>query len=75
MDFNFTGDLDKHYAMIGYVITRFEASYFEIDIAIYRNFVYYGTEYMAMIEVVKEAIWFQESIDNFGFVQGNVIVH
>ena len=70
VDPDYAGDLDKRWSTMGYVFTLSQApmswrSILQSTIILSITKV----EYMAMMEVMKEAIWRQGLIDDFGIEQ------
>ena len=65
VDYDYAGDLDKRQSTTGYVFTLFQApvswrSILQSTVTLSTI----ETEYMAMTEVMKEAIWFQGLLDD-----------
>ena len=70
IDFDYGGDLDKRRSTTGYVFTLSQApvkwrSILQSTVALSTIEV----EYMAMTEVMKEAIWLQGLLDDLGIEQ------
>ena len=70
IDSDYTGDLDKRRSTTGYVFTLSQApvswrSLLQSNVALSTT----ETEYMAMTEAMKEAIWLQGLLDDLGVDQ------
>jgi len=75
VDSDFVGDLDKRRSLAGYVFTLSECAIsWKATLQSKVAFSTTEVEYMATVEVVKEAFWLRDLAGDLGLQQNEIVV-